>query len=69
MKLVCLLLLAGLASTSQGLEDATVEEEEGEVVEDLSKYTTEGTVLYKILSKLRHCAGPAVEGDNVTMIM
>ena len=44
-------------------------EEEGDVEEDLTKFTKDELVMFKTLWKLRDCAGPAVENDNVTMIM
>ena len=45
------------------------EEEEGDVEEDLTKFTKDELVMFKTLWKLRDCAGPAEEKDNVTMIM
>ena len=45
------------------------EEEEGDVEEDLTNFTKDGLVMFKTLWKLRDCAGPAEENDNVTMIM
>ena len=45
------------------------EEEEGDVEEDLTKFTKDELVMFKILWKLRDCAGPAEDKDNVTMIM
>ena len=45
------------------------DEEEGDVEEDLTNFTKDGLVMFKTLWKLRDCAGPAEENDNVTMIM
>ena len=42
--------------------------ENGEV-ENQSDYSTDGEVLYKTLWKLKDCAGPAQDGDDVTMII
>ena len=37
--------------------------------ENLSDYSADGEVLYKTLWKLKDCAGPAQDGDDVKMIM
>ena len=37
--------------------------------EDLSEYSADGEVRYKTLWKLKDCAGPTQDGDDVTMIM
>ena len=37
--------------------------------ENLSEYSADGEVLYKTLWKLKDCAGPTQDGDDVTMIM
>ena len=50
-------------------KDVDEEEEEGDVEEDLTKFTKDELVMFKTLWKLRDCAGPAEEKDNVTMIM
>ena len=50
-------------------KDVDEDEEEGDVEEDLTKFTKDELVMFKILWKLRDCAGPADEKDNVTMIM
>ena len=50
-------------------KDVDDDEEEGDVEEDLTKFTKDELVMFKILSKLRDCAGPAEDKDNVTMIM
>ena len=67
-----LVVLSTLVLTCKGaraddhIED---EEEEGDVQEDLSEFTKDGQAMFKTLFKLRDCAGPAVENDQVTMIM
>lgn len=49
--------------------DVLGEDEEGVVEEDLTTYTKEGEVLYKILWSPRHCDGPSKDGDDVEMNM
>ena len=51
------------------MDDVKEDEEEGDVEEDLTNFTTDELVMFKTLWKLRDCAGPAEENDNVTMIM
>merc|ERR1712192_375710 len=41
----------------------------GDVEEDLTKFSKDELVMFKILWKLRDCAGPAEDKDNVTMII
>lgn len=65
------LLWAGcsLAALATGLQDPLEEEDdEGEVVEDLSQYSQEGLAMYKTLFQTRHCKA-ALEGDNVTTVI
>ena len=67
--LIFLLCTLVLASTGANLDDVKEDEEEGDVEEDLTKFTKDELVMFKTLWKLRDCAGPAEERDNVTMIM
>ena len=65
-------LLVNLAAKRAKVEEEDVEDEdmeEGDVEEDLTKFTKDELVMFKTLWKLRDCAGPAEERDNVTMIM
>ena len=64
--LLCTLVLA---SKGANLDDVKEDEEEGDVEEDLTSFTKDELVMFKTLWKLRDCAGPAEENDNVTMIM
>ena len=66
-----LIFLCTLVLVSEGanLDDVKEDEEEGDVEEDLTNFTTDELVMFKTLWKLRDCAGPAEENDNVTMIM
>ena len=67
--LIFLLCTLVLASKGANLDDVKEDEEEGDVEEDLTSFTKDELVMFKTLWKLRDCAGPAVENDNVTMIM
>jgi len=53
----------------RGFEDVIVneEDEEGDIVEDLSRYTREGTAFYRTLWQPRDCAGPTMDQDRVSM--
>ena len=42
---------------------------QGAEEEDLSQYTKQGSVLYKVVWRPRHCDGPTKDGDDVTMDM
>ena len=67
--LIFLLCTLVLASKGANLDDVKEDEEEGDVEEDLTSFTKDEVVMFKTLWKLRDCAGPAEENDNVTMIM
>ena len=67
--LLFLLCTLVLASKGANLDDVKEDEEEGDVEEDLTSFTKDEVVMFKTLWKLRDCAGPAEENDNVTMIM
>ena len=67
--LIFLLCTLVLASKGANLDDVKEDEEEGDVEEDLTSFTKDELVMFKTLWKLRDCAGPAEENDNVTMIM
>ena len=58
-----------LVSKGANLDDVKEDEEEGDVEEDLATFTKDELVMFKTLWKLRDCAGPAEDNDNVTMIM
>ena len=67
-----LVVLSTLVLTCKGAradDNIEDEEEEGDVQEDLSEFTKDGQAMFNTLFKLRDCAGPAVENDQVTMIM
>ena len=73
--LICLCTLVLICKADDDVKEDDVkkdvdeEEEEGDVEEDLTKFTKDELVMFKTLWKLRDCAGPAEEKDNVTMIM
>jgi len=67
--LIFLLCTLVLASKGANLDDVKEDEEEGDVEEDLTSFTKDELVMFKTLWKLRDCAGPAEENDNVTMII
>jgi len=65
-----LVLLVAVALAEEELErDVLTEDEEGVVEEDMSLYTRDGAIMYRVLRKPRHCDGPYDVGDTVTMNM
>jgi len=66
--LVVIVLGAALADEDPE-RDVLTEEEEGVVEEDMSLYTRDGAIMYRVLRKPRHCDGPYGIGDTVTMNM
>ena len=78
---IVLVLVLGTLGEEAGEQDTLTE---GLVEEDMTQYTRsamaamtmsmtplsrDGAILYKVLWKPRHCAGPYTEGDTVMMNM
>jgi len=62
----CIVLVLVLGTLG---EEAEEQDTIKEVEEDMTQYTRDGAILYKVLWKPRHCAGPYTEGDTVMMNM
>lgn len=69
VKILCCLLVTRVATDDNPDDDELTDDELGTVAEDLSEYSWQAGLRYRVLWRPRHCDVKTAEGDDVTMVM